>query len=362
MSPTSASQPGPSSAGRQRTVLVTGGSGYFGSILADLALARGDRVRIFDLNPPGPRAGDAADRVEYVAGDVRDLGALRAASAGADVVLNNVAQVPLAKDRDLFWSVNVTGTANVLLAARDRGVPKVVHTSSSAIFGVPESNPVTEETPGRPLEAYGRAKLEAEHLCHDASDAGLDVSIVRPRTILGHGRLGIIAVLFEFVAEGAPLYVLGRGDNRYQFVHANDLADAVLRAADREKPAIYNIGATEFGTMRETLEALAEHAGTGSRVRSLPAAPARIGMRALAQVGLAPFAPYHWLLYAESLWFDTTKAQSELGWSPRHSNASAVIESYDWFLANRASLGATHGSHHQSPVKLGLLKVLKRLP
>jgi nucleoside-diphosphate-sugar epimerase len=345
-----------------RTVLITGGSGYFGSILADLALARGDRVRIFDLNPPTAREGEAADRVTFVQGDVRDLATLREASDGADVVLNNVAQVPLAKDRELFWSVNVTGTANVLLAARDKGVSKVVHTSSSAIFGIPESNPVTEDTPGRPLEAYGRAKLEAEFLCHDAAGAGLDVTIVRPRTILGHGRLGIIAVLFEFVAEGAPVYVLGSGDNRYQFVHANDLADAVLRAAGRDKPTTYNIGTTTFGTMRETLQALVDHAGTGSRVRSLPAAPARIGMQALAKVGLAPFAPYHWLLYAESLWFDTTRAQTELGWSPAHSNASAVIESYEWFLANRASLDTTHASHHQSPVRLGLLEVLKRLP
>jgi nucleoside-diphosphate-sugar epimerase len=348
-----------------RTVLITGGSGYFGTILTAMALARGDRVRIFDLNPPAPDDSlpeGSADRLEYVEGDVRDLGGLQAACDGVDVVLNNVAQVPLAKDRELFWSVNVTGTANVLLAARDRGVSKVVHTSSSAIFGIPETNPVTEETPGRPLEAYGKAKLEAEHLCHDAAAAGLDVTVVRPRTILGHGRLGIIAVLFEFVAEGAPLYVLGRGDNRYQFVHANDLADAVLRASDRDKPTTYNIGATEFGTMRETLQAVADHAGTGSPVRSLPVAPAKVGMRVLSVAGMAPFASYHWLLYAESLWFDTTKAQTELGWQPQHTNASAIIESYDWFLANRATLDAAHRSHHQSPVKLGLLKVLKRLP
>ena len=349
-----------------RTVLITGGSGYFGSILADGALARGDDVRIFDLNPPEPpgeRAGaGAADRVEYVAGDVRDIDGLRAACDGVDVVLNNVAQVPLAKDRQLFWSVNVTGTANVLLAARERRVSKVVHTSSSAIFGIPERNPVVEDTPGRPLEAYGKAKLEAEHLCHDAAASGLDVTIVRPRTILGHGRLGIIAVLFEFVAEGAPLYVLGKGDNRYQFVHANDLADAVLLASLREKPTTYNIGATEFGTMRETLQAVADHAGTGSQVRSLPVAPAKVGMKALSLVGLAPFASYHWLLYAESLWFDTTKAQTELAWQPRHSNASALIESYDWYVAHRDALVGEHRSHHQSPVRLGLLKVLKRLP
>jgi nucleoside-diphosphate-sugar epimerase len=341
-----------------RTVLVTGGSGYFGSILADMALARGDRVRVFDIHAPDGDPG----RVEYVAGDVRDRAAVTAACEGADIVLHNVAQVPLAKDRDLFWSVNFTGTANVLLAARDRGVGKVVHTSSSAIFGIPEHNPVTEDTPGRPLEAYGKAKLEAELLCRDAAEAGLDVTVVRPRTILGHGRLGIIAVLFEFVAAGAPVYVLGGGDNRYQFVHANDLADACLCAADREKPAVYNIGATEFGTMRQTLLALVDHAGTGSRVRSLPAGAARAAMRSLSKMGVAPFAPYHWLLYAESLWFDTTKAQTELGWRPRRSNASAVIESYEWFLAHRHELGEADRSRHQSPVRLGLLEVLKRLP
>ncbi|MGH9015494.1 MAG: NAD-dependent epimerase/dehydratase family protein [Acidimicrobiia bacterium] len=340
------------------TLLVTGGSGYFGTILVDRALARGDRVRIFDLNPPGPRAGT----VEYVQGDVRDRETLRAACDDVDVVLHNVAQVPLARDRALFWSVNVVGTANLLVAARDAGVAKVVHTSSSAVFGIPDANPVTEETPGRPLEAYGRAKLQAERLCREAVDAGLDVTVIRPRTILGHGRLGIMTVLFEFVAEGAPVYVLGGGANRYQFVHASDLADACLRAAGREKPAVYNIGATEFATMRETLQALVDHAGTGSRVRSLPARPARVAMHALAGVGLAPFVPYHWLLYGESLWFDVTRARTELGWEPVHSNQSMVVESYEWFLAHRRELDATQGSHHQSRVRLGLLRLLKRLP
>lgn len=345
-----------------RCVLVTGGSGYFGSILVDRARSQGDEVRILDINPPE----ETLDSVTYLQGDVRDRAAVRAACDGVEVVLHNVAQVPLAKDRELFWSVNVTGTANMLLAARDAGVKKVVHTSSSAIFGIPESNPVTEETPGRPLEAYGRAKLEAECVCREAAEDGLDVTIVRPRTILGHGRLGIMAALFELVAEGAPIYVLGGGHNRYQFVHANDLADACLKAADRSGPAgkacdIYNIGAGEFGTMRETLQALVDHAGTRSRVRSLPTGLARTVMRMGAATGVMPFVPYHWLLYGESLWFDTTKAQSELAWKPRHSNASAVIESYEWFLAHRDSL-PTSGSHHQSPVRLGLLRVLQRIP
>jgi nucleoside-diphosphate-sugar epimerase len=341
-----------------RSVLVTGGSGYFGTVLAGEALARGDVVRIFDRNPPGPTLAGA----DFVAGDVRDRAAVRDACDGVDVVFHNVAQVPLAKDRALFDEVNVGGTANVLVAARDARVSKVVHTSSSAVFGIPEHNPVTEASPCRPLEAYGRAKLRAEISCHDAIAAGLDVTIVRPRTILGHGRLGVIALLFEFVADGAPVFVLGGGNNRYQLVHAADLADACLRAGDRAGPSVYNIGALEFGTMRETLQALVDHAQTGSRVRSLPVAPARRAMRSLASLGLVPFAPYHWLLYSESLYFDVTLARSELGWEPKRSNVSMLIESYEWFLAHRLESEDPDRSHHQSPVRPGLLRVLKALP
>jgi nucleoside-diphosphate-sugar epimerase len=338
-------------------ILVTGGAGYFGSVLVDELLARGDDVRVLDLNPPAPHPDGGS--VDVVIGDIRDRDTVRDACTGVDAVVHSVAQVPLAKDRHLFQSVNVGGTAELLLAARDRGVGKVVHLSSSAIFGIPESNPVLEDTPPRPLEAYGRAKTEAEALCREAVASGLDVSIIRPRTILGHGRLGIFGVLFDFVAEGAPVYVLDGGANRYQFVHADDLADACLRALDRRGPGTYNIGTSEFATMRETLQALLDHAGTGSHLRSLPSAPARLAMKGLSTVGATPFAPYHWLLYGESLWFDTSHAAGELGWSSTRSNAEMVIESYEWYLRHRADLGG--GSAHQSPVELGILAVLKRL-
>src|SRR3979490_67212 len=108
-----------------RTILVTGGSGYFGTVVAEQAIARGDNVRILDLNPPALTKGEA----EYVAGDIRDLAAVRVACDGVDVVFHNVPQVPLARDRDLFDSVNVVGTANLLVAARGARVAKVVHTS-----------------------------------------------------------------------------------------------------------------------------------------------------------------------------------------------------------------------------------------
>src|SRR5512138_2811549 len=103
--------------------LVTGGSGYFGSLLRDRLLARGQEVRVFDVS-------DADDRpagVEFVKADIRDGRAIESACAGCDVVYHCVAQVPLAKDKELFESVNVTGTENLLKAAKGARVGKVIY-------------------------------------------------------------------------------------------------------------------------------------------------------------------------------------------------------------------------------------------
>ncbi len=335
--------------------LVTGGSGYFGSLLVHRLVAAGHQVRVLDLNDVDDRPSD----VEIVQGDVRDAATVARAVDGVDIVFNNVAQVPLAKDHELLRTVNVDGTALLLAASRRAGVRKVVHTSSSAVFGVPRSNPVLPSTVPSPAEEYGHAKLAAEWACLDAVKDGLDVSIVRPRTILGHGRLGIFGILFEWIADGADVFVLGDGSNRYQFVHADDLAEVCVLAGDTPGPAVFNAGTDRFGTMRESLEALCAHAGTGSKVRSLPAGPAALGMKAAAGLHLAPFAPYHWLMYSKSLWFDIQHVKDALGWQPKYSNAEALADSYDWFLINRASTADAGKSHHRTIAKQGALKVLK---
>lgn len=342
------------------TSLVTGGSGYFGSLLVNRLLAAGHEVRVLDIND----VDDRPDSVDLIKGDIRDARTVAEAVDGVDIVFNNVAQVPLAKDEELLRTVNVDGTTLLLNACRAAGVSKVVHTSSSAVFGVPRSNPVLPSTVPSPVEAYGHAKLAAEWACLDAVRNGLDVSIVRPRTILGHGRLGIFGILFDWVADGADIFVLGDGSNRYQFVHADDLAEVCLLAGLTAGPDVFNAGTDRFGTMRQSLEALCTHAGTGSKVRSLPAGPAALGMKAAAGLHVAPFAPYHWLMYSKSLWFDIEHVQAALGWKPQFSNEEMLADSYDWFLRHRAqTTEAVHGmdgkSHHRTIAKQGALKLIK---
>lgn len=338
--------------------LITGGSGYFGCVLRNRLLERGDAVRVFDLRD----ADDRPPRVELVTGDIRDPDRVRTACEGIDVVYHNVAQVPLAKDRDLFWSVNHGGTDNLLRAVRETRVRKLVHTSTSAIFGVPASNPVDETVEPTPMEAYGHAKLAGERLVRAAVERhGIDATIIRPRTILGHGRLGIFQILFNWVEEGRRIPVLGSGDNLYQFVHADDLADASIAAAHRPGAAVYNVGTDRFGTMRETLEALCAHAGTGSRVYSVPMRLAVAAMNLTSALGISPLGPYHALMYGRSLYFDVGRAKRELGWRPKWSNAEMICDSYDWYLRHKASLVARTGSPHRSAVAQGVLDLLRRL-
>jgi nucleoside-diphosphate-sugar epimerase len=331
--------------------LVTGGAGYFGTLLVDALVRVGKQVRILDVH-------DAVlpDGVEKIRADIRDAAAVDRACQGVEVIHHNVALVPLAKDRTGFVEVNVDGTENLLRAAHQHGVHKVVSMSSSAVYGAPERNPVDDQTPRRPVEDYGRAKLAAEELCGRWVERGLDVTIVRPRTIMGHGRLGIMQILFEWVRQGRNIPVLGRGDNLYQFLHADDLASACLKAAARPGATTYNVGAETFGTMRETLESLCRHAGTGSRVVSVPLAPAVAFMRLTSSVGISPLGAYHALMYGRSIYFDISRTKRELDWSPRFTNAEMFTESYDWYVAHRDEvLGRTDASHHRSPVKQGIL-------
>lgn len=339
--------------------LVTGGAGYFGETLVRRLVAGGRRVRVFDLNA----AEDAPEGVESVRGDIRDAEAVRRACEGAEVVYHNVAQVPLAKDRELFDSVNVGGVRVLLDAIRATGVRKLVHTSSSAVFGVPERNPVDDSVRPRPMEPYGRAKREGELLVEEAARRGeVDATIVRPRTVLGHGRLGIFQILFEWIRQGRNVFTLGRGDNRYQFVHADDLAEACVLAAARPGFAVYNIGAEEFGTMRQALESLVAHAGTKTRVKSLPMGPTVLAMKATSALGLSPLGPYHWLMYGRDMYFDLERPKRELGWGAKWSNDAMFRESYDWYVANReAILARKDASKHRSAVNEGILALLRWL-
>ena len=336
---------------------LSGGAGFLGLHLSRLLLADGHQVRTLDVVPLDD--AELEGSVEELRGDVRDADDVHALVAGADVVVHAAAALPIQASRESIRSVNVGGTENVLSAARAAGVRRVVFISSTAVYGVPEKHPIEETDPLVGVGAYGESKIDAEALCRVAA---VETTIIRPKTFVGPERLGVFEILFDWIREGRRIYILGKGHNRYQLLAVEDLVDAIVRAAEAPDAAgeTFNVGATEFGTVRSDLQALIDHAGSASRLQPIPVKPAELVLRGLELARLSPLAEWHYKTAHKDSFVDVSKAQRLLGWQPRLSNGQTLIETYDWYLANRERVGKA-GVTHRVPWNQQALGLLKRL-
>jgi len=336
---------------------ISGGAGFLGLHLARRLLAEGHQVRTLDVVPLDDAGLEQS--VEELRGDIRDLDGVRALVAGADVVVHAAAALPIQASRASIRSVNVGGTENVLHAAHDAGVRRVVFISSTAVYGVPEKHPIEESDPLVGVGAYGESKIDAEGLCRVAA---VETTIIRPKTFIGPERLGVFEILFDWIREGRRIYTLGKGYNHYQLLGVEDLVDAIVRAGHEPKAAreTFNVGATEFGTVRSDLQALIDHAGSSSRLQPIPVKPAELALRGLELMRVSPLAEWHYKTAHKDSFVDVTKAQQLLGWQPRLSNRDALIETYDWYLGNRERVGPA-GVTHRVPWNQQALRLLKRL-
>jgi nucleoside-diphosphate-sugar epimerase len=333
---------------------ISGGAGFLGLHLARRLLADGHSVRTLDVVPLND--AELERSVEELRGDIRDADAVRRLCAGADVIVHAAAALPIQASRGTIRSVNVGGTENVLTAAGDA---RVVLISSTAVYGVPEKHPIEEDDPLVGVGHYGESKIDAERLFRVARAENV---IIRPKTFIGPERLGVFEILFDWIRDGRRIYVLGRGHNRYQLLAVEDLVDAIVRASTVPEAAgeTFNIGAKEFGTVREDLQALIDHAGSSSRLTPIPVKPAELILRALELAKLSPLAEWHYKTAHRDSFVDASKAERLLGWQPRLSNRDALIQTYDWYLANRGKVGAA-GVTHRVPWNQQALGLLKKI-
>lgn len=339
---------------------VTGGSGFVGMHLVEKLLARGDSVVIYDLVEPDAELLEKGD-VRYVRGDIRDEPAMRDAMRGADIVHHNAAILPLGHPGNELHEVNVGGTRKVLEAALENKVHKVIAISSSSVFGIQSGDVMPDDAPAAPIDSYGASKAESEEVCRRFRAAHpLDVSVVRPCPIIGTGRMGIFGILFDWISRGKRVYVIGQGTNPYQFVSVDDLVDLCICLA--EKPARnedFNAGSTAYGTSAEDLELLIAHAGTGARLCRIPAGPTRLILQILDKLHLSPLVRYHYMTADKPHRVAIDKAQRVLGFRPKESNIDVLKRTYDWYLANREKLATLKGSAHRTPMKQGILRILR---
>jgi nucleoside-diphosphate-sugar epimerase len=271
-------------------VLVTGGAGFVGSQLSERLLAAGHQVRVLDNFATGRREnldGVAGD-VELVEGDVQSYERVHNAVRGCEVVFHQAAlpSIPRSVQDPLTTNAaNVIGTLNVLLAARDSGVRRVIYASSSSVYGVNEQLPKSEDTTPQPASPYAVGKLAAEGYCRSFWEVyGLETVSLRYFNTFGPRQDPLsqyAAVIPRFVAaflSNEPPVVFGDGEQTRDFTYVENVLEANVRAAAAEGVAggVYNVASGSSLSLNQLLQQLRDLTGRDLEARYEPPRPGEV--------------------------------------------------------------------------------------
>src|SRR3989338_2264278 len=338
--------------------LITGGAGFLGINMIRLLLGKGHQIRSLDKEPfDYPEQ----DKIEVITGDIRDKERVDKAMKDIEVVIHTAAALPLYTKEEIF-STDVQGTRNILEAAEQNGVKRVIHISSTAVYGIPDHHPLVEDDDLVGVGHYGEAKVQAEAVCLEFRKKGMCVPIVRPKSFVGPERLGVFALFYDWAKDGKGFPMIGSGQNRYQLLDVEDLCDAIYLCATRDKEVAndtFNIGAKAFTTMKEDYQAVLDRAGFGKTIKGFPAAPMIWTLRILETLHLSPLYKWVYETASKDSFVSIEKAVKKLGYNPKYSNKEALIRNYEWYLDNLERFSHASGVTHRVPWKQGALKLAK---
>lgn len=310
----------------ERLYLVTGGAGFIGSHLCTALVERGARVRVLDNLITGRRANLAhlAGRIEFIEASITDEAATRQAAEGVSVIFHEAAipSVPHSvKEPQLNHDANVNGTFNVLMAARDAGVKRVVYAASSSAYGETEELPKRETMLPAPLSPYAAAKLVGEYYCQVFTRVyGLDTVALRYFNVFGPRQdptspySGVISKFVTSLLSGEAPVIFGDGEQSRDFTYIDNVVDANLRAAEAPAAAgeVMNVAIGERITLNQLLAELQQIIGTNLKANY---AETRAGD---VRHSLA----------------DISKAQRLLGYTPQVGLAEGLQRTVAWYKEN----------------------------
>lgn len=310
-----------------KTVLVTGADGFIGSHLVERLITDGADVRAFCLYNSNGSAGWLDDSKifresgsEPLLADIRDPEAVRHAVAGVDIVFHLAALIAIPYSYlapRSFVDTNVSGTLNVLEAVRTQGVAKMINTSTSEVYGTPETVPITESHPLRGQSPYSATKIAADKLCESyALSFGTPVTILRPYNTFGprQSARAVIPTILSQLLAGASTIRLGAVSPRRDFTFVADTCDGFVRAAavDLEPGTVVQLGTGRTVSIGETFDMCRAVLGVDAEVVTDEQRVRPAGSE------------------VEILQSDPSLAESLLGWTPQVTLEEGLAQTAEW--------------------------------
>tara|TARA_B100001093_G_C26854251_1_gene1026639 strand:- start:2562 stop:3581 length:1020 start_codon:yes stop_codon:yes gene_type:complete len=327
--------------------LVTGGSGFVGSLLCQMLLEQGHDVVNLDI------IKDRKSLVKFYNINILNKKEVEKIfiENKIDIIIHSCAEVPITKSKD-FYKVNLGGTKNILECFIKFKVKKLIYISSSAVFGVPNKVPVAEGDDRNPVEQYGKSKKAGEDECLRYLSLGHNITIVRPRTIIGGGRLGIFSFLFDWIQSNSNIPVLNEGNNIYQFVNLRDFCEATIISSQINYKGSLNIGSSSYDTIKNNLNKLILKANSKSKLINLDNSIFFKIAYKLQKYNLIPLHEYHFKAYGANIFFNNDQTRKILNWESKYSDYKSLEESYFNYL------NSFENKEKQSPHKQSLKSIL----
>ncbi len=323
---------------KAKKILVTGADGFIGSHLTEALVHQGFNIRAFALynsfNSWGwldRCAEDVKGRFEVFSGDIRDPHGVKEAMKGCDAVLHLAALIAIPysyHSPDTYVDTNIKGTLNVLQAARELGVRRVIHTSTSEVYGTARFAPITEEHPLQGQSPYSATKIAADQLAYSFyASFGLPVVIARPFNTYGprQSARAVIPTIITQIAKGRRQIKLGAVSPTRDFNYVQDTVSAFIAALESDDGVgeVINFGSNFEISIGDTARLIAETMGVEVEITT-------------DEARLRPTNSE-----VERLWADNTKACRLFGWQPAYSGREGfkrgLAETIEWF-ANPTNL------------------------
>ncbi|PAF48393.1 hypothetical protein BKH46_00320 [Helicobacter sp. 12S02634-8] len=315
--------------------VVVGGSGFLGGYVIDLLIQEGFEVFNLDIAPP-----KANSQAKFFPIDLTQD--FDFALTPKDIIIHLAARQyhqkpPRYKRKEYFDTLNVTGTERLLQVMARHGCYQMVYVSTDMVYGKPMYLPIDLMHPKNPFGFYGKSKLESERISQSYREKGFQISIFRPRMIVGRGRFGILSKLFALMDKNLPVPLIGKGENCYQMVSVLDCAQAILLSIQKGLPnSEFNLGSACPPPIKTLLAELIKDINSRSILIPTHAYTLKKTLGFLGKLGLELMYAEQYQIADREYILDISHTQAMLGWNPVYADKDMLIEAYREYKAQKS--------------------------